>query len=408
MEKFDFLPLLRLALVLFMGIVAVACSRDSGESGKGFSVEWDPEKSVHPDEEGAAVLLIHASHGTRWSAEITAGDTWVSFSRATSGGVTFSQGEVSDALSSRRLYLYYWPNPTREERHATVRFTFEGREPTEMTLTQFSTSAAEDLYDTEQHLAWAEIPARRAGATYQYITHFAPLRNQAAGTTFEARNYTMCYDRTKLGAWWVAYPLHAAYIGSGRTETWAYDPRVAAHDQADLARSYPSPDYDRGHQIPNADRNASATMQAQTFYFTNMTPQTAQLNQQPWAALERMAREKWICSDTLYVVTGAWWGGEFRTTPDRTGRACPVPTAYFKLFARTVRGDIRRIGDRLGDYAASELKTIAFWVENAADQGTPREWVRSVTQIEALTGFNFFPTLPEEVKRERDATSWGL
>ena len=150
-------------------------------------------------------------------------------------------------------------------------------------------------------------------------------------------------------------------------------------------------------------------MQAQTFYFSNMTPQNSSLNQHPWADLEKMARDHWMCSDTLYVVTGAYWNpGSTLTTADRDGKLCPVPNYYFKVFVRTVKGNIRQAGDKLGDYSAGQLKSIGFWVANEGGQGEAKSWVKSVKKIEELTKFEFFPTLPAEVKEKTDAASWGL
>ena len=48
-------------------------------------------------------------------------------------------------------------------------------------------------------------------------------------------------------------------------------------------------------------------MNAQTFYMSNMTPQLNRLNQDMWAKLETKVRAN-NCSDTLYVVTGAYFG----------------------------------------------------------------------------------------------------
>ncbi len=396
----------RLSLLLCLAAVA-ACSDDSGDSHDGYFVGIDPLSEVHPDREGAVVLRITAPEGIRWQAEIVDGDNWISFGRTAAGSSTLIAGIAGTSLADRSRYIYYWPNATRNERHATIRFAFEGREADFLTLTQYSISSEDDVYTLGQAAVWPEIPAEREGATLRYVTHTAEMRD-ASGLPYTARNYTLCYDSDKLAAWWVAYPLHLSHTGSGRTEAWAYDPKIATDDQADLARSYPAREYDRGHQIPNADRSANAAMQAQTFYFSNITPQWAQLNQQPWAALERMARDEWICADTLYVVTGAWWGSAPAVTPDRNGRLCPVPDAYFKLFLRTVAGNVRRRGDLLSDYGASELKTIGFWVGNREGQGVPRDWVRSVEEVERLTGFEFFPTVDPAVKRLRDAASWGL
>ena len=87
---------------------------------------------------------------------------------------------------------------------------------------------------------------------------------------------------------------------------------------------------------------------------------------------------------------------------------CPLPSHYFKVVVRTVKGNIRQPGDRLGNLPAGQLKSIGFWVENASGQGEAKSWVKSVKEIEELTKFEFFPTLPAEVKEKTDAASWGL
>lgn len=408
MRNYRLYTILSVALILTLGMCATSCS-DDDDSGPAFSVRLDPGTTIHPDQEGAVVLIVTGRDGTPWTAEIVSGGEWTSFDRFTPGGQLVKSGVVGSSLAARNQYVYYWPNDTNGSRTATIRFTFAGQTPVELELMQYSTSSDDDVYQTGQYKAWPEIPAQVVNADYLYITHFARFRNYDEGTMYNARNYTMCFDKTKFGAWWVAYPLHTSYTGTGRVESWAYDPKIAGQYQPDLARSYPSSTYDRGHQIPNADRNGNSVMQAQTFYFSNITPQNARLNQQPWGALEKMARDDWMCSDTLYVVTGAWWRpGSGVTTPDRNGKLCPVPTSYFKVLVRTVAGDVRQTGDRLGDYPPSQLKSIGFWVDNLSGQGTARDWVKSVAEIEQMTGFSFFPSVPAQVKAQTDPASWGL
>ena len=117
----------------------------------------------------------------------------------------------------------------------------------------------------------------------------------------------------------------------------------------------------------------------------------------------------WRCNDTLYVVTGAYWDpASSNKTTDRSGNVCPIPTHYFKVLARTVKGNVRKEGDKLGDYKASELKTIGFWVENKNVATEAVDWATSVADIESKTGIKFFPTLPEECKKQDNPSSWGL
>ena len=79
MRKYLIRTLLGVAAVVAAGFAATSCSDDS-DSGSGvFRVEWDPTKTVHPDREGAAVLIVDGREGTSWRAEITAGADWVSF-----------------------------------------------------------------------------------------------------------------------------------------------------------------------------------------------------------------------------------------------------------------------------------------------------------------------------------------
>lgn len=129
MRKYLIRTLLGVAAVVAAGFAATSCSDDS-DSGSGvFRVEWDPTKTVHPDREGAAVLIVDGREGTSWRAEITAGADWVSFNRTAPGGQTVKTGIAGTSLAARNQYVYYWPNDTKDERHAMIRSRSTGRRP---------------------------------------------------------------------------------------------------------------------------------------------------------------------------------------------------------------------------------------------------------------------------------------
>lgn len=261
--------------------------------------------------------------------------------------------------------------------------------------------------------AWPELPLCPEKTDWHYVTHYCMVKNVTEGREVKGRNYTMCFDATKRGAWWVAYPLHQVHLGKGRPDPdpWSFDPELSSTWQADLARGSYNGAYDRGHQIPNADRNADLTpggMCYQTFYASNATPQASKLNQGEWGELEKKVRS-WVCSDTLYVVTGAYWNPDSsKKTTDKSGNSCPIPDYYFKVVVRTTAGNVRQQGDLLGDYKADQLKAIGFLVANADGQGKAKDWVKSIAEIEHFTGFTFFPSLPEAVKQQKNAAAWGL
>lgn len=397
---------LRELLLLFAVTVTTwpmtACGGDdTTENGTSCKVAWIEQQTITADAGTATIEIAKTTPvGKRWQAEVVdPAASWVSFAMQPTVQHR-TEGTFSTALADRLVRLYYTANTGATARTVTIRFTFDQLPPIDLCLEQPGRASAPQPDAAPQSLP--ELPTMSDGKGYQYVTHYCTLQGRTQ------RNYTLCYDRTKRAAHWVAYPMHSVYLGSGRIENWEYDPKIAEEDQPVLYSGYVNgTTWNRGHQIPNADRNATSEMQDQTFYFSNMTPQHGKLNQQGWMRLESRVRD-WKCSDTLYVVTGAYWGENASSTTDKQGNRCPIPTHYFKVLARTVKGNTRTRGDRLGDYKASELMSIGFWVENKSGQGEAAQWTRSVAEIEQLTGFEFFPTLPAAVKQQKNPAQWGL
>lgn len=251
---------------------------------------------------------------------------------------------------------------------------------------------------------WAEMPAMTQMAYCEYFFHDKLPSNNAL------RNYSFCYDYQKHCALWVAYPLHACYTeGSGhRTDAWSYDP-CCVEDLLEPNLNYAyypqngsSYSHSRGHQLPSADRLASDEDNATTFYYSNMTPQLQSLNGGTWESLESDLRKKWMCSDTLYVVTGAHFAEGYGYAYDNRGKGkpCAIPTHYYKVILRTKSGNS---GKWVGECSADELICAGFWFEHVAK--APRQ-AMSVADIERYTGHTFFANIPNAPKEEYNASDW--
>ena len=396
---------LGLWVLLLGGLTACSSGGDDPDTGSA-TVNW--EHTTMTSEAGVARLRIadDAAPGLRYTAEITSGD-WASFGYWSRYELTKS-GEVGTSLGARLIDIYYLDNTATTERTLTVRFTFEGREPVVLSLKQPALGNVTPT-PSETTWSWPELPAKVENANWSYVTHFCPVYDQTLGKEVTKRNFSLCFDKTKRASWWVAYPMHSVYLGSlsrPNPDPWAFDPEIESSWQANLALGSYSGSPVRGHQVANADRDANRTMQYQTFYCSNSTPQNYDLNGGAWARLEGKVRN-WKCNDTLYVVTGAYWDpASSNKTTDRAGNTCPIPTHYFKVLARTVRGNVRKAGDKLGDYKADELQTIGFWVENKNVSTEAQDWVMSVEEIEQNTGFTFFPSLPAAAKKQKNKTQW--
>lgn len=264
---------------------------------------------------------------------------------------------------------------------------------------------------------WAELPVMADKAECYYGVHFCTDLTTAAGAP--ARNYTVCYSHEMYSALWSAYPLHECYKGDqGRTNKWAYDPIIPEVVQPWIVdKSYqPQPGYSKGHLIASNDRTLSEAMNRQTFYVTNSTPQWQNgFNGGVWSTLEGRTWNN-ICADTLFVVSGVYYANTDTTVTDTVPAELEaegvqphtiyVPTNYYKVMIRSKAGNT---GKPLSELTADELQCIGFWFDNQAyPNGTsPASYMKSVAEIEAITGMKFFANVPAAPKNS-NAGNWSF
>ena len=248
-----------------------------------------------------------------------------------------------------------------------------------------STYPAGNVKGTPGWMEMPEIPASHDG--YGVYTH-----DMTIGST-HIRNYSFYWDYQNLVAWWVAYPLNSWTVGTGnRTDQWGLDPLLAEKYQPILYSGYKGGSYDRGHQIPSADRlNYSANVM--TFYFTNMTPQLSAFNQNIWANFENMVRSWGNGSDTLYVVTGCAPGKSTAKATDNMGKSVTVPEGYFKAVLRYKANSTFGFSDYAGcavylDHRSYSEKTVN------------KDMSMSIADLEKKLGYQFFVNLPAKVGAE--------
>lgn len=225
---------------------------------------------------------------------------------------------------------------------------------------------------------WMELPAVAAEEGCAWVYHDMTVSGKAV------RNYSLYYDAENMLARWVAYPMNSTLVGSGtRTDDWEQtDPKIPSEYQPYTRQGWGKSGYDRGHQIPSADRLRSESNRA-TFYPTNMTVQDAGLNQGLWANLENKVRVWMNAFDTLYVCTGCLPSDRFHT--DRGGNRVNIPQAYFKAL--------------LGYSISPESYSgIAFYFVNddPEQQNPTRDMAISISDLEHLLGINLFVNLPDE------------
>jgi DNA/RNA endonuclease G (NUC1) len=211
--------------------------------------------------------------------------------------------------------------------------------------------------------------------------------------------FTASYNPNRGGPNWVSYDLDAAHFGAeDRCDCFTMDP--------DLPASFPqisTNDYtgagafagfgiDRGHMTRSFDRTTGSLDNARTYLFSNVVPQTADMNQGPWAIFENylgdLAR---VDNREVYVVTGV--AGNAGTLKNE-GRVV-IPVSTWKV-AVIVPRDTGLANIR--DYR--DLQVIAVNMPNIPGiRNVPwQDYQTTVDAIEALSGYDLLALLPDDAE----------
>ncbi len=179
---------------------------------------------------------------------------------------------------------------------------------------------------------------------------------------------------------WVSWELLATELDGDlkRAEAFTQDEAVKG---CPTTYDYRGSGYDRGHMAPAADMKWSETAMNQCFMLTNICPQIHALNGGLWKTLEEKCRV-WAAADSAIVIIS----GPVLTLPidEYIGENnVAVPRQFFKVI--------------LSPYA-NPPRAIGFLMDNAKLSGRLAQYAVSVDSVEALTGHNFFSTLPADVE----------
>ena len=274
---------------------------------------------------------------------------------------------------------------------------------------------------------WYELPAMNIKSSGQYLVdaddsdlyyayHLCAGNEKGPGGK-KARNYTVCYSAEHHCPVWVAAPRHEMYeSGAKRTDAYAKDPDIPSSIQYNSKSTGGS--CNKGHMLGSAERLSSTATNKQVFYYTNIAPQyssTFNTGGGGWNTLEDWV-DKQVCSDTLYVVIGAY----FEKYTDRRGYTdspktisfggrddVTRPSMFYYILMRTKSGSS---GKPLSECSASEIKCAAFVRSHATPKGVKvsEKDLMSVSDLEKLTGFTYFPNVPQAPKDSYKASDWGL
>ena len=234
----------------------------------------------------------------------------------------------------------------------------------------------------------------------QRVEQQTSLESEKNLTDVRLRQDVTFLQRYAYKAWYsetMRIPLAVSWYLTGNHVTGSYRRKgVAFHPDEEVKGSpvttfdYMQSGYSRGHMCPSGDNKWSQRAQEESFLMTNICPQNTKLNGGDWNDLEVLCRTWARRYDRVYIVCGPIFRGDTHKTIGRQrNRRITVPEAFYKVVLRT------------GKYPAA----IGFIYENNGSNQPMGQAVRSVDEIEQLTGMDFFSALDDDIENRIEAKS---
>ena len=206
--------------------------------------------------------------------------------------------------------------------------------------------------------------------------------------------YSLSYNEKHEQANWVFYELTIdEVLGSiKRKDQFRADPNIKT-GSASLS-DYKRSGYDRGHLAPAADMKWSSKAMSESFFMSNMSPQTPSFNRGIWKKLENLVRKWAVENKSLHIVTGGILMDGLKTIGNNE---VSVPEYFYKVIL---------VND------TSDLKAIGFIIPNKKSSKLLFEYAISVDDVEKMTGIDFFyllsDVIEDKIEQEVSINKWNF
>lgn len=209
-----------------------------------------------------------------------------------------------------------------------------------------------------------------------------PLSERENGILLQRKAYVASYNSENLIPNWVAWELTAEHAdGPWPRDHHYYEDESAPEPRCTLEDYHGIGDMglSKGHMCPAGDCKWDSIAMSETNLLTNICPQEQGLNSGMWNQIEQACRRWAVKYRHIYIVCGPLL---YRQEHLSIGpHNVVVPEAFFKVVLR------------LGDSPAC----IGYVMKNG-DRGKKRNYVNSLSQVERLTGYRFFPNLDDSIR----------
>ena len=209
----------------------------------------------------------------------------------------------------------------------------------------------------------------------------APIEGEIV---LEKKTYTVSYNQETRCPNWVAWKLTAEHTDGPYKRANFYEEDDVPEPRATL-RDYKGSGWSRGHMCPAGDNKWDSEAMAESFSLVNVCPQNARLNSGVWNSIEMDCR-KWARKyGEVYVVCGPVY---LNKAHEAIGpNEVVVPEAFFKVVL-CLKGKPKAIGVVVKNTEGAKKKDLYY---------------NTIDQVERITGYDFFPSLPDDIEKKVEA-----
>ncbi|MDD2411513.1 MAG: DNA/RNA non-specific endonuclease [Bacteroidales bacterium] len=153
--------------------------------------------------------------------------------------------------------------------------------------------------------------------------------------------------------------------------------------------------YDRGHLAPSADFRWSSKALSESYYYSNITPQTPEFNREKWAEIEDFLRSYVYDNPNsyLYIITAPVLEDNLPVI-EKSPNRIPIPHYHYKIAV-----DL------------DKKNGIAFLVPQRNITYPIESYIVPIDSIEKITGIDFFTSLSSEdqkwIESNSDYSKWA-
>lgn len=225
-----------------------------------------------------------------------------------------------------------------------------------------------------------------------------PRGGKSHGIRIAHTGFVLDYDTIHHTPFWVAWQLtREESRGSYKRDDEQFlEDHLVPEAHAVRPSTYSGTGYSRGHMCPAGDQKWSADAMHDSFYMTNMCPQTFELNKTWWDMLERAERQWARQEGSVYIVCGPIYdaGRKEKSLPKKF--YVGIPHRFFKVILSTRKG---------------HEKALGFIYLNDASEQYMEQTLCTVDEVERITGYDFFApledTLEDRLESHSDLSEWG-